>query len=191
MRRVLLLNADYTAIDMLSWQKAMTKLWKDNVYVYKLNPTEFITDSKGRQHPMPWIVVNKKYANKGNKCPYTKLNVYLRDGYTCQYCGQRFHSDRLTIDHVIPRSKFPEGKRGEASVFTNTVTCCQSCNSYKADKVLGVARYPKTITEPWLQSRAGQLIVLRKKPSVPTKSQIFKAKLLHTDIPDEWREFVV
>ncbi len=192
-RKVLLLNADYTPIDIISWQRGLRKTFDtdSSVYVYKLHDEEFIMDSKGRMHQLPSIIVLKKYVKKSARCPYTKLNVFLRDDYTCQYCNQKFKSERLTIDHVIPRSKFNEPERGTASVFTNTVTCCNACNAYKADNLLGVARYPKNPKENWLQARAGSLMFLKKKPAVPSRDAVFRKKLTHTEIPDEWRTLIV
>ena len=34
-----------------------------------------------------------------------RRNLFRRDRNTCQYCGQRFPSEELTIDHVTPRSR--------------------------------------------------------------------------------------
>jgi 5-methylcytosine-specific restriction endonuclease McrA len=55
----------------------------------------------------------------------SRRNVFLRDGYTCQYCGRSPHARELNLDHVMPRS------RGGRSSWENLVTSCRDCNLRK------------------------------------------------------------
>ena len=57
----------------------------------------------------------------------TRKNVYDRDGHVCQYCGKKFGTDELNIDHVTPRSK------GGKNTWTNLVCSCIKCNRKKKD----------------------------------------------------------
>jgi 5-methylcytosine-specific restriction endonuclease McrA len=71
---------------------------------------------------------------------FTKAAVFLRDNYTCQYCG--IQTKELTIDHVIPRVN------GGETVWTNVVAACKRCNNKKSDRTpkdagLKLARLPK------------------------------------------------
>lgn len=59
--------------------------------------------------------------------PVSRREVFRRDQHTCQYCG---NTQRLTIDHVIPRSK------GGSHTWDNVVTACASCNSAKGNRLL-------------------------------------------------------
>ena len=59
--------------------------------------------------------------------PVTRREVFRRDNHTCQYCGS---TKRLTLDHVIPRSK------GGTHTWDNVVTACEKCNSTKSDRLL-------------------------------------------------------
>lgn len=59
-----------------------------------------------------------------------RFEVYERDNYICQYCGNRFNPEMLSIDHLIPVSL------GGHNEITNYVTCCRSCNSRKRNKPL-------------------------------------------------------
>jgi 5-methylcytosine-specific restriction endonuclease McrA len=61
---------------------------------------------------------------------YSRRNIYQRDGHTCQYCGDKFRKEFLTLDHIIPKSK------GGRSSWTNIVTCCKQCNADKGDQLL-------------------------------------------------------
>lgn len=56
---------------------------------------------------------------------FNRRNIFLRDNFTCQYCGRKAPKDELTIDHIIPRS------RGGKSIWENVVIACMDCNSLK------------------------------------------------------------
>ena len=53
-------------------------------------------------------------------------NIFIRDFFTCQYCGKSAES----VDHIVPRSK------GGLHEWSNVVACCKKCNLIKADKLL-------------------------------------------------------
>jgi 5-methylcytosine-specific restriction endonuclease McrA len=68
---------------------------------------------------------------------FTRENVFRRDHYTCQYCGDRFDVKKLNIDHVIPRDK------GGATCWENVVCSCIRCNTRKGNKLPREAKmYP-------------------------------------------------
>ena len=59
---------------------------------------------------------------------FTRLNIYIRDKSTCQYCGKKFTKGELSLDHVIPRSY------GGKSTWENIVCCCSNCNHRKGGR---------------------------------------------------------
>ncbi|MFO1076541.1 MAG: HNH endonuclease [Planctomycetota bacterium] len=65
-----------------------------------------------------------------HEAPFTRRNLFLRDDYTCQYCGRRCAADHLSVDHVLPRS------RGGRTSWENCVLACVGCNARKADRTL-------------------------------------------------------
>lgn len=65
-----------------------------------------------------------------HEAPFTRRNLFLRDDYTCQYCGRRCTGDHLSVDHVLPRS------RGGGTSWENCVLACVGCNARKADRTL-------------------------------------------------------
>ncbi|PKN25605.1 MAG: HNH endonuclease, partial [Deltaproteobacteria bacterium HGW-Deltaproteobacteria-22] len=67
-------------------------------------------------------------------------NIYIRDHFTCQYCGRKPPREELTIDHVLPKS------RGGRSEWENVVLACQRCNAKKGNKLLEYA--PMTLIRP-------------------------------------------
>jgi len=63
----------------------------------------------------------------------SRRNVLRRDGFRCQYCQGR---DRLTVDHVLPKS------RGGRHVWTNLVAACNQCNNKKGNRIPEEAGMP-------------------------------------------------
>mgnify|MGYP001167989025 CR=1 FL=1 len=134
MPSVLLLNADAAPLSLLplstiSWQSAVKTIFGDKVHVIKNYEGRFIR-STSLSIPMPSVVMLTKYHKQPTKAKYTRRNVYIRDDYKCQYCGDSFSHDELTLDHVIPKSK--GGRLG----WTNTVAACGPCNVKKGNKIV-------------------------------------------------------
>jgi 5-methylcytosine-specific restriction endonuclease McrA len=81
--------------------------------------------------PAPEVVQLLHYDRiPAHDAPFTRRNLYQRDDYTCQYCGRRTGAERLSIDHVTPRSK------GGRTCWENCVLACVRCNTSKADRTL-------------------------------------------------------
>lgn len=132
MSDTLVLNKDYTPLSLLplsviSWQLAMKLSMSDKVDVFKYHDN-WTVSSITEDHKVPSIVITKKYVKLKSKINYTRANIFLRDGYTCQLCGEKHNSMRgLSLDHVVPRSK------GGKSNWTNMVTACKDCNARKGN----------------------------------------------------------
>ena len=118
------------------------------------------------QIPAPEVIVLKQYGERPpRKVNFNRINLARRDEFECQYCGASLGIQRVTVDHVLPRSK------GGATTWENCVAACGDCNSRKADLTTKEARMP-----------------LRKKPTVPT----FKAPILRvrSEIRASWQPFL-
>jgi 5-methylcytosine-specific restriction endonuclease McrA len=121
--KVLVLNATQVPINITSWRRAMTMLYKGRAAGVVYNG-KMINGALR----LPEIIRLVNYV----PLPYSEVvlsrkNVYLRDNHTCQYCGKS-HST-LTIDHVIPKS------RGGEDSWDNMVVCCARCNNRKGDRL--------------------------------------------------------
>ena len=80
---------------------------------------------------LPEVVLLARYDRiPCHEAPFTRRNLFLRDDYTCQYCGRRCTTDHLSVDHVLPRS------RGGSTSWENCVLACVGCNARKADRTL-------------------------------------------------------
>jgi 5-methylcytosine-specific restriction endonuclease McrA len=104
----LVLNADfrpmsYFPLSLLSWQDAVHAVFSERVSVV----AEYDTwaRSPSTQIRLPSVVALRKYQPSARRVAFTRFNVFLRDRFTCQYCGEAFPSSALTFEHVIPRSR--------------------------------------------------------------------------------------
>lgn len=95
---------------------------------------------------------------------FSRRNLFKRDHFTCQYCGERPGSDALTIDHVLPKS------RGGQSDWENCVLACLDCNGRKSNRTPDEARMP-----------------LRKKPVRPKWQPLYAR---HDVRIESWSKFI-
>lgn len=75
------------------------------------------------------MIALKEYVPQSRQPAFTRFNLFLRDRFSCQYCGERFPTRDLTFDHVIPKSA------GGKTSWTNIVAACGKCNRRKANKL--------------------------------------------------------
>lgn len=65
----------------------------------------------------------------GRRISFNRRNIFARDENRCQYCGKRFPTSELSIDHVLPLS------RGGRAAWTNVVCACTNCNKRKGGRL--------------------------------------------------------
>jgi len=82
----------------------------------------------------PEVIVLLRYDGiRRERVRITRRNIYARDENTCQYCGRRFATVDLSLDHVVPRS------RGGGAAWENLVVACHRCNRRKDNRTPGEA----------------------------------------------------
>jgi CRISPR/Cas system Type II protein with McrA/HNH and RuvC-like nuclease domain len=124
MSAVLVLNSDYTPLNVTTLQRGFVLVDKGKAEVIKKGENDIVTTIGNFVRPLVIRLLNYiKFRPKTIKV--NRKRIFKRDGYSCQYCGSK---KNLTIDHVMPRS------RGGLNSWKNMVTCCFRCNSYKGDK---------------------------------------------------------
>ena len=141
MSDTLLLNQDGTPLSMLppsviDWTYAVKLYYLNKVLIVK-EYDDWEIHSQKLTMKVPSIVMTKRYVRPRQKVLFNRKMLYLRDNYTCQYCGDQFHAKDLTLDHVRPRSL------GGISSWSNLVTCCATCNWLKGAKVMEPISRPK------------------------------------------------
>jgi 5-methylcytosine-specific restriction endonuclease McrA len=145
---VLVLNRSFYAVQITSWQKALTMVYLNHASVvdqdyhtYSFDDWRNISQMM-RDHPagfistpqfkiaIPEVIALKAYDRlPTSEVKFTRRNIYEHYGYTCCYCGKKFPSSELNLEHVIPKS------RGGKTNWSNIVTACIPCNSKKADRL--------------------------------------------------------
>jgi len=154
--RVLVLNADYTFLNIINIKKALRFIQAGKVVVERT--TEELIKTVSGTIPTPLVVRFIKFVRRMFKhgVRWAKKRVLIRDNNTCMYCGSV--QGKMTVDHIIPTS------RGGKGVWENTVCCCGTCNAKKADKT------PR---------EAG--LALKTKPIQPTVSEYLMKRLFNEE----------
>ncbi|MGF1463226.1 MAG: HNH endonuclease [Maricaulaceae bacterium] len=135
----LVLNADYRPLSyyplsLWPWQEAIKAVFLDRVNI--VSEYEHSIRSPSRAIRAPSVVSLKDYVDQDRPPAFTRFNVFLRDGFSCVYCGSR---EELTFDHLIPRSK------GGRTTWDNIVTACAPCNLRKGGRMPKEAGMTPTI----------------------------------------------
>ena len=124
MDKVLVLNSDYTPLNVTDVRRGFILVSKGKAEIVKEDVNKIVTTIGEFVRPLIIRLVNYvRFRRNGIKVG--RRRVMKRDGYQCGYCGSK---KNLTIDHIIPRSK------GGDNSWKNLVTCCSKCNNLKDDK---------------------------------------------------------
>ena len=164
--QTLVLNQSYEPVKVIPWQRAITLLFLNKVQVIE----EYDRDVKCTSFviKIPAVVrLLRSFRRHRKPVKFSRVNIYGRDNYTCQYCGVKKTIDELTYDHVKPRS------RGGRTEWTNIVSCCDACNGRKADRT---------------PAEAG--MTLRKQPVQPKDLPAMVIAVSRTSVPDAWRDYL-
>jgi len=178
-KRTLVLNNDYSAHSVIDWDRAVVLMImnqddpKEGAYVVEYYANDFIKDSRGHKYPIPAVMVLASYKKRKKNIPFSRKNVWLRDRFTCMYCGKKCKWNELTYDHVIPRCQWDQTKKGTPTHWENIVSCCYPCNRMKA------GRTPK---------QAGMKLI--KEPKVPVNAMHIHGFSVFKPIPAEWDQYI-
>ncbi len=128
----LVLNADfrplsYFPLSLWPWQEAVKAVFLDRVNI--VSEYEQVVHSPSLAMRLPSVIALKEFIALARRPAFTRFNVFLRDRFACQYCGEGFPTPDLTFDHLVPRS------RGGRTIWTNVVTACQTCNLRKGNRL--------------------------------------------------------
>jgi len=165
--RTLVLTPWYFPHKIIRWEDAITLLYLQKVDVVVAYDDEVHSPSTTLKIPAV-VRLKKKISRVKRGVKFSRMNVYVRDDFTCAYCATKLPMKKLTYDHVMPRS------RGGRTEWDNIVTACYACNAKKANKTPDEAgMWPKK--PPYRQSTL---------PLIPPLIDPETA-------PVEWRDFAV
>jgi 5-methylcytosine-specific restriction endonuclease McrA len=139
---VVLLDCNWQFHQTVSVQRAIKLICRGVVEVVK-NTEEKIHDNFFVPAVLRLIKAIRKFYGKAVQ--WSKTNLFVRDGYTCQYCGKTLPAHKLTVDHIVPQA------RAGKTEWENCVAACHPCNNKKDDKSLRECNF-----------------TLKKKPVQPT-----------------------
>ncbi len=124
MSNVLVLNYDYTPLNVTSIRRGFVLVDKGKAEIVKSDASPIVSGYKEYVRPLIIRLLNYiKYHARGLRA--NRHRIYKRDNHECVYCGSK---KDLTLDHVIPKSK------GGGNDWTNLVTSCFKCNLRKGNK---------------------------------------------------------
>jgi 5-methylcytosine-specific restriction endonuclease McrA len=123
-RKVLVLTHWYFPYQIVPWQAAITQLY--------LGKADRIADyaeevrSPSITMKMPAVIrLRRDVGKRKHAVKLSRFNVFARDQFRCQYCGEPKAMRELTYDHVVPRA------HGGRTTWDNIVTACKPCNGKK------------------------------------------------------------
>ena len=158
----LVLNADfrplnYFPLSLWSWQDAVKAVCLDRVTI--VSEYDVSISSPSMEMKLPSVIALKEYVPQMRNPAFTRFNVFLRDRFTCQYCGAGHAAADLTFDHVVPRS------RGGATSWENCVVADRKVNTRKADKTPGEAGL-KLLKQPGTPREVPVTVMLRNQHGI-------------------------
>jgi 5-methylcytosine-specific restriction endonuclease McrA len=127
MDQVLVLNQNLEPLNVCNLRRALVLVLGGKAEVLAQNHRQIHTVTRTIECPS----VIRLYALVRRVFPQVRLTrreVFRRDGYVCQYCGQQ--TSHPTLDHVVPRH------RGGQHTWENLVTACTRCNHRKGGRPL-------------------------------------------------------
>ena len=132
----LVLTADFTPLSyyplsLWPWQTAVKAVFLERVDILASYDREVHSPSLDMK--IPSVIALRQFVKPNEFPAFTRFNVFLRDRFSCQYCGSPKH---LTFDHVIPR------RLGGRTTWENVATACAPCNLRKGGRTPEQARMP-------------------------------------------------
>jgi 5-methylcytosine-specific restriction endonuclease McrA len=131
MSQTLLLNTDaqpvsFLPLSSIDWQEAIKYMVLEKAHVLEWYD-DWIVRSATWETRVPAVMMLHERQKPKQTVRFSKGNLFLRDRWTCQYCGTGVDRKTATVDHVLPVS------HGGKTTFDNTTTACGPCNAGKGN----------------------------------------------------------
>lgn len=164
--RTLLLTPWMSPSRIVSWERGVVLVLLGKVDVVEEHDETIRSQSVSLRAPSI-LRLRRGRKPRTEVVRFNRINLFTRDDFRCQYCGEERSAGELTFDHVIPRV------RGGKTTWENIVAACVSCNSRKGSR---------TPEEAGLE--------LRQKPVMPKRLPVvspFATRL--SEMPSTWRPY--
>ena len=175
---VLVLNKHFAAVRVVSARRAFVMLFKRIAEIVAVEKEEYVSydfeswcelsqlRARYERSRHDWVrcvkfdiavprIIRLLFYDRLPRQPvkFNRRNIFARDRNRCQYCGRRYASSELSLDHVVPRS------RGGGATWDNIVCCCVRCNVRKGGLLPREAGM-KLISEP-VKPKRSPILTLR------------------------------
>ena len=132
----LVLNADfqplsYFPLSLFGWEDSVKAVVKGSHVV--VAEYDQVVRSPSTTMRLPSVIALRDYVRPNEYPAFTRFNLFLRDKFSCVYCGSR---RELTFDHVMPRA------HGGRTTWENVATACAPCNLRKGGRTPEEAHMP-------------------------------------------------
>jgi 5-methylcytosine-specific restriction endonuclease McrA len=163
MTSVLVLNQNYEPLNVCNARRALLLVHGGKAEVLEHRAGFMRAPTYAFQRPS---VIRLVYLIKRPRprVRLTRREIFIRDGFSCQYCGLRGRD--LTLDHIVPRH------RGGQHTWNNLVSACRACNHKKGGKLLQESH-----------------LVLRREPFEP-KANSYYLFGQYLDANNDWQKFI-
>jgi len=161
--RTLILNSTFQPLSVASAKRSVSLLLANKINVIKESNLEIHSENEVIKIPKVALLTYYVKAPFARRVALNRSNIFIRDFFTCQYCGNSAES----IDHIIPKSK------GGKHEWLNVVACCKKCNLVKADKLLN------------------QTILKLKNFPIKPEGNFWIKTIIGPNPDPEWKEYLI
>jgi 5-methylcytosine-specific restriction endonuclease McrA len=199
---VLVLNKHYAAVRVVSARRAFVMIFKQIAEIISLEEENYVSydfeswrqvseyRARYQREHHDWIrcvrfdlavprIVRLLFYDRLPRQPvkFNRRNIFARDRNRCQYCGKKFPTTELSLDHVLPRS------RGGLASWENVVCCCVTCNVRKGGRRPHEAGM-KLIIEPVKPKRSPILTLRLSSEKYASWKQFLDAAYWNVELRD-------
>ena len=199
---VLVLNRHYAALRVVSARRAFCMLFKQAAEIVSIQDSQYLSydfeswrevskyRAKYEHEHHEWVrcvrfelavprIIRLLFYDRLPRQPvkFNRRNIYARDRNRCQYCGKKFSTSELSIDHVIPKSC------GGGMDWRNVVCCCVRCNVRKGGRLPQEAGM-RLITEPIKPKRSPVVTIRMTSEKYASWKQFLNAAYWNVELRD-------
>lgn len=161
--RVLLLNFSYEPLGTIGVARAVCMFFSGKLTVEEIDGDRTL-NSPSTSIQVPSVVRLRNYVQikrRRQETTMKRARIYIRDRYTCQYCGEHKSARDLTLDHILPRAQ------GGESTPQNLVAACVKCNQRKGNRTPDQARMPLLTSQKYLRLGLDHVLLCHYAESRP------------------------
>jgi 5-methylcytosine-specific restriction endonuclease McrA len=133
-KKVLVVDQGNQPVEIISWKRAIRLVLAGKAELIHEGADPFEIRTTTQVFTLTTVIKELKYLYRKHReaarhnVAFNRQNIFIRDNWTCQYCGDIKNPKDLTWDHVIPKAQ------GGVASWENIATACFPCNQNKANR---------------------------------------------------------